>query len=102
MKKESVIDGIIAGLTSEHRGNVCDRGIVAISDSIISDSTSSAPRKAGDLMNTLNHFCSKNESNQWLCYDFKDCRVQLLRSTIHPIQRVALFVSWLLKVYWMV
>jgi hypothetical protein len=59
MKSESPLEGIIAGLTAEHGGNVSDRGIVAISGSIHSESSSYAARNATDLTNTSNYFHSK-------------------------------------------
>jgi hypothetical protein len=49
MKNESPLDGIIAGLTAEHGGNVSDRGIVAISGSVADESAGFAARNAADL-----------------------------------------------------
>jgi hypothetical protein len=75
MKSESPLVGIIASLASEHGGNVSDRGIVAIAGSINNESLTNGMRNADDLTNTSNYFQSKNEANQWLCYDFKHGKV---------------------------
>jgi hypothetical protein len=75
MKSESPLDGIIASLTTEHGGNVSDRGIVAISGSVYSESPGNAARNAADLTNTSNYFKSKGEANQWLCHDFENRKV---------------------------
>jgi hypothetical protein len=75
IKSESPLDGIITGLIAEHGGNVSDQGIVTISGSSDSESLGYAARNAADLTNTSNYFHSKNEANQWLCYDFRNRKV---------------------------
>jgi hypothetical protein len=97
MKSESPFEGMIAGLTSKHGGNVCDRGIVAISGSIYNDSASNAARNAADLTNTSNYFNSKCESNQWLCYDFKNRKVRLTHYSIHPHSSSYCLRSWIVE-----
>jgi hypothetical protein len=100
MKNESPLDGILASLTAEHSGNVSDQGSVVISGSIYNDSSRYAARNAADLTNTSNYFHSKNEPDQWLCYDFTNRKVRLTIPFIH-IRIITIFVHGLLKVHWM-
>jgi hypothetical protein len=67
------LEGIIAHLTQKHGGNVDERGVVSISGSTANDGH--PPRHAVDLKTTT-IFHSTNAPNQWLCYDFKNRRVQ--------------------------
>jgi hypothetical protein len=97
MKSESPFDDIIAGLTAEHGGNVSNQSIVAISSSIYSESPTYAARNAADLTNTSNHFHSKNEANQWLCYDFKNRKVRLAHYSIHPYSGNYCLRSWIVE-----
>ena len=62
--------GIIAHLTGVCGGNVHDRGVVEVIASSGGD-----PRNAVDL-ETDWAFCSSNEPNSWICYDFKGARVR--------------------------
>jgi hypothetical protein len=67
--------GIIASLTHRYGGNVHDRGIVNVSGTVYSGDATYAAKNAADL-STTSFFQSKNEPNQWICYDFKDRRVR--------------------------
>jgi hypothetical protein len=68
---KSPFDGIVSYLTSQHGGNVHDRGIVSISSA-----SGSTPKNAADLTDTQSYFCSNNVSGQWLMYDFKNLRIK--------------------------
>jgi hypothetical protein len=71
------LDGIIASLTRKYGGNVHDRGAITITaDASYSDSSGHAAKNAADLT-ADSHFYSKPATNQWLCYDFGDGRVNL-------------------------
>lgn len=61
--------GIIANLTGIYGGNVHELGIVEVMASSGSD-----PKNAVEL-ETDWVFCSANEPNSWICYDFKGARV---------------------------
>ena len=66
------LDGIIAYLTRECRGNVHEYGIVNVTASSYENSW--RPENAVDL-NTDSIFASRSEENSWICYEFKDCGV---------------------------
>jgi hypothetical protein len=68
-------------LTSEHGGNVSDRGIVTVSGSTTYDSLYPA-KNAVDLL-SASLFHSQNEPNQWLCYDFKNRKIRPTHYSIH-------------------
>jgi hypothetical protein len=73
------LDGVIADLTRKHGGNVHERDIVKVSASSVSGNSSSYG--AHNAVNLVNHqqnlFHSDSTANQWLCYDFKDRRIEL-------------------------
>jgi hypothetical protein len=72
----SSFEGIISHLTSQHGGNVHDRGIVHISGLHPYDTNSVyAPKNVADLTATDTYFCSRNEPNQMLIYDFQRLRI---------------------------
>jgi hypothetical protein len=74
------LEGIISNLSSRFGGNVSDLGIV----SVTSKSTCSSnflPKNAVDLT-VDSKFGSQSEPNQWLCYDFKDRRVEVRHYSI--------------------
>jgi hypothetical protein len=69
------LDGILSHLSRKHGGNVHDTGIVTItSSSIYNDnphySVNHLARQDARLI-----FCSKNEVNQWVQWDFHELRV---------------------------
>jgi hypothetical protein len=74
------LSGIISYLTFHHSGNVHDRGIVNVSGSTIHSSC--VAKCAVDLLST-SLFHSLGESNQWLCYDFKNRKVRPTHYSIH-------------------
>jgi hypothetical protein len=68
-------NGIISYLTSRFGGNVSDRGIVSIR-SKSGSSADSVPKNAVNL--TMDsRFGPKSEPDQWICYDFKNRRVEV-------------------------
>jgi hypothetical protein len=73
-------EGIISDLTPKHGWNVADRGIVAVSSS--SYLPSCIARHAVDFR-LKTYLRSDNPPNQWLCYDFKDRKVEPTHYSIH-------------------
>jgi hypothetical protein len=94
IKKNGSLDGIIASLTRRYGGNVHNQGIVTISASSLLGKDHQG-RNAADL-NSDSLFCSRNKSDSWLCYDFKDRRVILtrysMRSAFRPFPK-----SWVIE-----
>lgn len=68
-------NGIIRKLTQECGGNVHDKGVIAVTASS-EDSSSLCAKRAVDFDDIQTRFRSKNESNSWLCYDFKGRKVR--------------------------
>ena len=66
------LDGIIAHLTRECGGNVHKKGAIEITTSSV---YSNYKTESVVDLGTDTCFCSKNEPNQWICYDFKEQRV---------------------------
>jgi hypothetical protein len=71
---KSLLDGIIAHLTSICGGNVHDNGIISVSASS-ENGAGVLARNAVDLDNRSSCFQSSNVANSWLCYDFKQMEV---------------------------
>jgi hypothetical protein len=65
-------EGIISYLTQKYGGNVHDKGIVTITSK---SSGTGDVRNVADL-NTDSKFYSKNEPNQWICWDFQNMRIR--------------------------
>ena len=90
----SAFDGIIAYLTKNCGGNVHDKGAVEITASSVWDNTSTFhPKNAADL-GTGSFFCSKNEPNSWICYDFKKLRVTPKRYSVRTHSGSGFPRSW--------
>jgi hypothetical protein len=49
------------------------------------------------LTNTSNDFNSRNEANQWFCYDFKNRKVRLTHYSIHPHSNNPYLHSWIVE-----
>jgi hypothetical protein len=82
LKEARSKDGIISYLTRKHRGNVHDKGIVTItSKSVLNDDPKLALRNLADLTHD-SCFQSKNEPDQWVCWDFHEMRVRPTHYTI--------------------
>jgi hypothetical protein len=75
-KSSSPLSGIISYLTMKHGGNVSDTNIVTITaSSVLNGSSTYGAKKASDLT-ADSYWCSNNEDNSWLRYDFKDMRIK--------------------------
>jgi hypothetical protein len=82
LNEANSLDGIISYLTGKHEGNVHDKGIVTItSKSVLSDNPKWAARNVTDLTSET-WFWSKNEPDQWVCWDFHEMRVRPTHYTI--------------------
>jgi hypothetical protein len=74
-KPESPLEGIISYLPSRFNGNVSDGGIASVTSKSTSNDFYAV--KNGVSLTATSRFSSKGEANQWLCYDFKDRRVEV-------------------------
>jgi hypothetical protein len=75
MREVGSKDGIISYLTKAHGGSVHEKGIVpTISQSVYNDDPQFAPKNAADLASD-SRFISKDEPDQWVCWDFREMRV---------------------------
>jgi hypothetical protein len=61
------------------------------------ESPSHAARNVANLTNTSNIFHSKNEPNQWICYDFKNRKVRLPNYSIHLYSGHFYLRSWIVE-----
>jgi hypothetical protein len=86
--------GIISYLTSKHCGNVQDKGIVNVSGS--TTDYSYFAKNAVDLLST-HYFQSRNEPNQWLCYDFKNRKIRPTHYSIHAHSSNWYLRSWIFE-----
>jgi hypothetical protein len=78
----SQFDGIISYLARKCGGQVGNRGIVSITASRRGNPTDYPLRNVADFENrTL--FCTNSEINSWICYEFKNLRIQLTHYSIH-------------------
>jgi hypothetical protein len=94
-QSDSPLCGIISYLTSQHGGNVSDRGIVNVSWSTAYSSSYSA-KNAVDLLST-SYFQSLNQPNQWLCYDFKNRKIRPTHYSIHANSSNHWLRSWIFE-----
>ena len=69
------LDGAIAHLTRECGGNVHKKGVVEVTASGCCWGPHNELKNAVEL-GTNTWFGSKNEPNSWICYDFKESRVE--------------------------
>jgi hypothetical protein len=84
--------GIIGWLTRQCGGNVHEKGIVILT----SKTTPSSPKKALTQVADRNpdwYFCSQNEPDQWVCWDFRERRLLLT----HYALRALLLGSWVME-----
>jgi hypothetical protein len=75
------LSGIIAHLTAKCGGNVHDKGVLEITVSSVYKEKY-PPRNAADFENVYSHFCSQDEPDQWICWDFKTLRIEPTHYTI--------------------
>jgi hypothetical protein len=73
-REDSRFSGIIAYLTKKHGGNVHGRHIVILTSSSISGSAEYPLKNIVDL-DTQFHFWTRDEINQWICWDFQNLRI---------------------------
>jgi hypothetical protein len=71
---DSPLHGIIWHLASTSSGNLHDLGVVSASASSLHGSSYEA-KFALDLQNRSSYFCSQNEANSWIRYDFNNMSV---------------------------
>jgi hypothetical protein len=88
------LDGIIAHLTRVHGGNVHDRGVVIVSASSVWNS--STPVRNAVELGERRTFESEMAPNEWVCYDFKDRRVELTDYSIANFSD-AFLRSWIVE-----
>jgi hypothetical protein len=72
--QKQVFEGLIHVLGQFCGGNPHDKGIICATGTPGNDHPSYQPKNAADLQ-TDSYFCSRNATDQWMSYDFKDMRV---------------------------
>jgi hypothetical protein len=98
-RTDSPLDGIIANLNGKHGGNVHERDIVKVSaSSVFGNNSSYVAHNAVNLVNhQQNYFFSNDTANQWLCYDFKDRRIELTDYSIAAHTDGHFLRSWIVE-----
>jgi hypothetical protein len=71
----SPLNGIMSYLTRKCGDHICDRGIVSINASSVSDPQYWPLRNVACFENQRG-FYTKDEPNSWICYDFKCMRIK--------------------------
>jgi hypothetical protein len=79
--QSSTQDGIISYLTKQYGGHVIDRNIVSITASSINSPQLYLLRHVADFSNQ-SYFFTKNETDSWICYDFKDMQIKVTHYSI--------------------
>jgi hypothetical protein len=92
MNEEKSLEGIISHLTKKHGGNVHEKGIVTITSKSIRNDPDDVAKNAADLTSSV-WFCSKDEPDQWLCWDFRGIRVRPTHYTLTAYR----LKSWVLE-----
>lgn len=79
VEKGHELEGIMRHLTNETNGNIHDNGTIEITtNSIYGDNIKSYhPKNLVDYQNSSSLYYSKNEPGVFVCFDFKDRRIQL-------------------------
>jgi hypothetical protein len=77
----SCFDGIISYLTHECGGHVMDRNVVSITASGEAQPQNYPLRNVAAFENRT-MFLPQNEANSWVCYDFKEKQITLVRQTM--------------------
>jgi hypothetical protein len=72
----SPMDGILSSLATEHGGNLVDSEIISITSSGVAPFFSCPLRDLATVGNRR-YFTTRDEANSWICYDFKDMRINL-------------------------
>jgi hypothetical protein len=98
--RNSPFDGIISHLTREHKGNVHDVGVVNVTASSVF-SSAYPPKNAADMTENC-CFGTQDRANGWLCYDFKDFRIQPTHYSIRSWMKSWItgvdLVSWVIEI----
>jgi hypothetical protein len=94
---EIPLNGIIAHLTREFKGNVHEKGIVDISAKTIDQNLEQFQAKWAANLYDMSYFQAPNVPNQWIRYDFKTRRVRLTHYTIFPHLNGYWLRSWILE-----
>jgi hypothetical protein len=81
MKEDKSLDGIMSYLTAKHGGNVHETGILTITSKSVVNCPDLFARNVADNT-SASGFDSKDESNQWICWDFGERRVRPTHYTI--------------------
>jgi hypothetical protein len=76
--------GVISYLTEKHGGNVHDLNIVTLTASSGDVATINVICETSELSSTC--FATTSAPNQWICYDFKNMRVQLTQYSLGNAQ----------------
>jgi hypothetical protein len=83
------LDGIIALLTTEYKGNVHETNVLDITgSSLYKNDPMFHAKHAADLI-TNDLFYSEPKKNQWICYDFKVMRVSITHYSIRSASEAA-------------
>jgi hypothetical protein len=94
------LDGLITFLAHLAQGNPHDKDVITVTGTPFDSSRPYEPRNAVDFI-TPAFFHSKNEKNQFLCYDFKKMTVVVTHYTIqthdYPVGGAHL-KSWVIEV----
>jgi hypothetical protein len=81
---DASLEGIISYLTKKHGGGIYEKGIVIISSKSVDDDPKYALRNIVDLT-SHQPFLSKDQSGQWVCWDFGEMRVRPTHYTINAL-----------------
>jgi hypothetical protein len=92
MEETESKNGIISYLTKKHRGNVHKNGIVAITSKFVDDDPMFAVSNVADLTSSSGYF-SRNEPDQWICWDFHKMRVRPTHYTLKACE----LKSWVVE-----
>jgi hypothetical protein len=81
------LSGIVSYLTSKHRGNVHDLGIIEVTSSSLY-SPAYHPKNTVNLQNhsVYSEFMTQGEPNPWICYDMKNLEITLTHYSILSCQ----------------
>jgi hypothetical protein len=75
------LDGIISYLTKKKCGHVMDHDMISITASSVINDRFYPPRNLADFQNQA-FFATDNVPNSWVCYDFKNMRINLTHYSI--------------------
>ena len=87
------LEGIIRHLSRMYGRNICETGIVRLTGSRPYNMDPNYSNSVGQvaIADRSTYFCSANEPNMWICYDFKNRRI---KPTAYTIQSFAGSSGW--------